>query len=78
MDKVIGEIDKSSVEKVRATLSEYKGQDRIDIRVFFLPDTTESDTWLPTKKGINIAVGAWPEFKQLIEKGDRALEGSKG
>ena len=73
--KVIGEIDKNQLEKIVATLGEYKDKQRIDIRVYFQPDA-DPNNWIPTKKGINVALDSWPEFKGLIEKID-AVVGEK-
>ena len=38
MNRILGEISKNAIEKIMATLGEYKDKQRIDIRVYFLPD----------------------------------------
>lgn len=73
MAQTIGEIQKNSIEKIIATLSEYRGKERIDIRTYFQPDTTDPDKWVATKKGINLGLDNWEEFKDLIEKVDRVV-----
>ncbi len=73
LDKTIGEIQKNAMEKVVATLGEYKGKPRVDIRTYFLPDQAEPDNWIPTKKGINLSLDNWVEFKELVKKIDKAV-----
>ena len=72
MNETIAEIEKNTLEKIVATLGEYKDKQRIDIRVYFQPDA-DPNNWIPTKKGINISLDSWPEFKDLVEKVDRAI-----
>ena len=73
MNQTIGEIPKSALEKIVATLGEYKGKQRIDIRVYYQPDVSEPDKWLPTKKGLSLSPDNWPDFKKLVGKVDKAL-----
>jgi len=70
MTQTIAEIDKTATEKVVATLSEFKGKQRIDIRIYYQDDNNESK---PTKKGINLSLDDWQEFKDLIKKVDQAI-----
>jgi len=72
MNQTIAEIEKNTLEKIVATLGEYKDKQRIDIRVYFQPDA-DPNNWVPTKKGINIGLDTWGEFKDLIEKVDQAI-----
>jgi hypothetical protein len=67
MGTIIGEIKKSMSEKIVFQIVERGSKLKIDMRSFFRP--TE-DEWLPTKKGITVDVGAWPELKKVLEKLD--------
>ncbi|MFH2061071.1 MAG: transcriptional coactivator p15/PC4 family protein [Pseudomonadota bacterium] len=73
MAQTIGEIPKNTMEKVVANLVEYKGKPRVDIRVYFQPNQAEPDTWIPTKKGINLDPDSWQDFKGLVGKIDKAI-----
>ena len=73
MNRILGEISKNAIEKIMVTLGEYKDKQRIDIRVYFLPDA-DPDNWLPTKKGINLSLNQWADFKGLVEIIDAALK----
>ena len=76
LSQCIGEIQKNALEKVVATLGEYKGKQRVDIRTYFLPDQAEPDNpdnWIPTKKGINLSLDNWVEFKELVKKIDKVI-----
>lgn len=73
MNKVIGEVPKNTMEKIVASLGEYRGKPRIDIRIYFMPEVSEPDKWLPTKKGLNLSPDDWPEFKELVGKVGKAI-----
>jgi hypothetical protein len=70
--QTIGEMQKYTLEVIRVTLGEFKEKQRIDIRTYFQPDA-DPDNWIPTKKGINISLDSWGEFKDLVEKVDQAI-----
>ncbi len=72
-DTIIGEIKKNRGEKIVFSLGEFKGKKRIDIRTYFVGEE-DSETWKPTKKGINISIEQWQEFKELIKEVDNSLE----
>lgn len=75
MNRILGEIEKNAIEKIIATLGEYKDKPRIDIRVYFLPDADpDPDNWIPTKKGINLSLDQWADFKGLVETINTALK----
>lgn len=75
MSDIIGEIKKNSGEKIVVSTGKYKGKQRIDIRTYFLSETEEEEPWKPTKKGINLDVEQWNEFKKLIEAIDGKVNG---
>jgi DNA excision repair protein ERCC-4 len=70
-DKVLAEMQRTRTEVIRATLGEFKGKQRIDIRIYF---ESAQENWLPTKKGINIAVDAWLKFKAFLREVDQGLK----
>jgi len=60
LGQVTGEMQENALEKIVATLAEYKGKQRVDIRVRYQDDNQE---WIPTKKGINLGLNSWKEKK---------------
>ena len=68
MSEVISSFAKNSFEEVRISLTEFKGKELIDLRVYYQPDGEEE--MRPTKKGITISSEKFPELK----KGLLALE----
>jgi len=72
LSKTIGEIQKNVFEKVVITLIEHQGKQRIDIRTYIV-DQSDPNTWLPSKKGVNLSLDMWEDFKGLVEKIDRAI-----
>jgi len=53
MDKLIGEIEKNSKEKIIVSINEFKGKTFLDLRVHF--EEEKSGEYKPTKKGISIS-----------------------
>ena len=64
MSEVISQVTKNAREVVFLSLSEFKGHRLIDIRVH-VPGDQEGD-WVPTRKGVSLAVGLYPAFKQAL------------
>jgi len=71
MSEVISKVTKNAREVVFLSLSEYKGHRLIDIRVH-VPGDQEGD-WVPTRKGLSLAVGLYPDFKQALSQLEEAL-----
>ena len=71
MSEVISKITKNARELVFLSLSEFKGHRLIDIRVH-VPGEQEGE-WVPTRKGVSLAVSLYPAFKQALAQLERAL-----
>jgi len=71
MSEVISQISKNARETVFLSLSEFKGHRLIDIRVH-VPGDRDGD-WVPTRKGVSLAVGLYPAFKQALAQLEEAL-----
>ena len=71
MSEVISKVTKNAREVLFLSLSEFKGHRLIDIRVH-VPGDQEGD-WVPTRKGMSLAVGLYPEFKQALAELEAAL-----
>ena len=75
MNKAIAKINKNALELVVIRLSEFKGRDLIDIRIWMKPeDPREGGELKPTKKGISLGIDAIPELIQALQKAQRALD----
>jgi hypothetical protein len=71
MSEVISQVTKNAREVVFLSLSEFKGHRLIDIRVH-VPGDQEGD-WVPTRKGVSLAVGLYPAFKEALVELEAAL-----
>jgi hypothetical protein len=71
MSEIISKVTKNAREVLFLSLSEFKGHRLIDIRVHVPGD--KEDEWKPTKKGVSLAVGLYPEFKQALAQVEQAL-----
>ncbi len=71
MAEPISKVPKNAREVIFLSLSEFKGHRLIDIRVHVPGD--EEDVWVPTRKGVSLAVGLYPAFKQALARVEEAL-----
>jgi len=71
MSEVISKVTKHAREVVFLSLSEFKGHRLIDLRVH-VPGDQEGD-WVPTRKGVSLAVGLYPELKKALAQLEEAL-----
>ena len=56
--------------QVRISLSEYKENEYIDIRSFYLRKEGAGDEYLPTRRGVTIPTDSYPELlKGIVELG---------
>jgi len=62
--RVIYTFEKNSVEQVQISLTEFKGQDFVDIRAFY---RSESGDFKPTRKGLTISVELLPNLLEGLE-----------
>ncbi|MBF0252233.1 MAG: transcriptional coactivator p15/PC4 family protein [Candidatus Omnitrophica bacterium] len=66
MEKDIASFEKNKYQDIRVRVSEYQGNDVIDIRVWTQPP--QGDEKVPTGKGVNINVKLFPKLKEAIDK----------
>lgn len=64
MQKVVKAIQKNKFQEVRVSISEFKGNDLIDIRTW--NQVKDSDEYSPTGKGVSLNVSLYPELKEAI------------
>jgi hypothetical protein len=75
MSELIASFEKNSLEEVRISLTEFKGKELIDLRVYYQPEDGEEKR--PTKKGITISPEKFPELKKAILALEKALQKKK-
>jgi hypothetical protein len=71
MSEIISQVPKNAREVLFLSLSEFKGHRLIDLRVH-VPGDQEGE-WVPTRKGVSLAVGLYPEFKKALGQLEKAL-----
>lgn len=64
MNEIIGEMEKGWNEKIIFSVTEFKGKNYANIRIYYEDDEGE---WKPTKKGVTVALDSFLEFKENIE-----------
>ncbi len=72
MEKDIAVFEKNKYQDVKIRVSEYQGNDVIDIRIWTQPP--QGDEKVPTGKGININVKLFPALKEAVEKLGKELK----
>jgi len=68
---VVTSFKKNSSEEVRAQLTNYKGHDLIDLRVFVFKKDSEC---VATPKGLTLNVDLLPELKKAVLALEKALK----
>ena len=69
--ETVHEFAKNSTEVVRASVTQYRGKDYADLRVFF---EAEDGEHRPTKKGITVAIDLVDELEVAVTKLKEAAE----
>jgi hypothetical protein len=71
--QVLYEIDRGlAFGRIRFSISTYRGRERLDIREYWLDETT--DEWRPSRKGISLPRDYLPELLAGVEALRAALE----
>ena len=71
MEELISSFEKNALEEVRVSLTEFKGHQLIDLRVYYLSADGESR---PTKKGLALSIGLYHELKESLAKLEQVLK----
>ncbi|MFC1549148.1 transcriptional coactivator p15/PC4 family protein [Candidatus Omnitrophota bacterium] len=74
MEKDVAVFEKNKYQDVKIRISEYQGNDVIDIRIWTQPP--QGDDKVPTGKGININVRLFSKLKEAVEKLEKELKDS--
>jgi hypothetical protein len=75
MNKTVQVIEKNKFQEVRVGISEYEGNDLIDMRIRTMPKGGEEK--VPTAKGISINVKLFPELKDAVLSLEKELQDNK-
>lgn len=70
----IGEIQKTSIEKIKIAISELEGHKFVNIRTCYYDN--ESGEWQHTRKGVTIPPEKFEEFFKLLQKVQKELKRS--
>lgn len=75
MQKIVKTFSKNKFQEIRVGITEYQGNDLIDIRTWTLPKG--ADEMAPTSKGISINVKLYPELKEAVLALEQDLKDGK-
>jgi len=76
MQKEIAKIEKNAEEEIIVQLTNFKGYDLVDLRVWVKSLIGEAGK--PTKKGLTIKPDILPELIEALKKADRAYRETQG
>ncbi len=69
MSDIIKDIQKNSKEIIRVEVSEFKGMQLINLRIWFQTiDTNGTITYKPSQKGVTLNITQFNELKDAIER----------
>ena len=69
--KILATIERSDTEQLQISLSEYKGTNYSNMRIFFTNDGGAS--WIPTKKGVTFTAEQLDTLTEAIEEAKQEL-----
>jgi hypothetical protein len=69
-EKTVCELLKNSREIYQFRLSEYKGHNFVDMRIFTKEDGKDP---APTKKGLAVSPQLWPQFRVALDQVEAAM-----
>lgn len=72
MEKDVAIFEKNKYQDVKVRISEYQGNNVIDIRIWTQPP--QGDDKVPTGKGININVKLFAKLKEAVDKLEKDLK----
>lgn len=76
MGQIIADIEKNSREIIRVEVSEFKGRELINLRLWYQHFDGE---YKPTQKGVTIDVSHYKELKNAVDKiGDFLADKNRG
>lgn len=64
-DSIIHEFEKNSTEVIRMSITEFKGRELINFRVYYQDEDGE---FKPTKKGISFSTELSEDFFEAVDK----------
>jgi hypothetical protein len=67
METIISTISKSAREEIRISLTEYKGHDLLDVRVFAEPYEDKGQDSVATRKGISCKISLLPQLIAALQ-----------
>lgn len=70
MEKLIATLPKGAQEEVRVSLSEFKGKQYIDLRIYY---ENEDGEWKPTKKGVALNVEHFHKLMEALKEAEQTL-----
>ncbi len=71
MGQIIADIEKNSKEIIRVEVSEFKGRELINLRIWF---SNVDGEYRPTQKGVTIDISKFEELKKAINKIDEFVK----
>ncbi len=71
--QVIDEFIKNAREKVRVEFMTFRGNDVLNLWVYYNADPARED-WKPSKKGLSISTDLIPDLKEAVEKAHQVWE----
>lgn len=71
---LVAHFSKNAMEEIQVHLVEWKGQQYIDIRIWYKPEPGEDKGLHPTTKGLRFSIELLPDLKRAIDIAIQALE----
>ncbi len=68
MGVIIKDIERNSTEIIRVEVSEFKGRELINLRIWYQSMSGGDMVYKPTQKGVALNIDKYEELKEAIDK----------
>ncbi len=71
---LIAKFQKNPLEEVRTEITEYKGEQYLNIRIWYDASDNGQPEWRPSQKGITLNISLYDDLKAAILKAEKKIE----
>jgi len=71
---LISKFKKNALEEVRVEISEFKGEQYLNIRIWYDASDNGTPEWRPSQKGITLNISLYDDLKAAVLKAEKEIE----
>ena len=72
--RLIADIEKNALQRLRVSLHKWKGGNYVDIRIFWRKNASDGEAWHPGDKGVRFDVDLLEDLIAGLQEAEKAIE----